>query len=78
MLVQLKFTRDAVSCELIPFFLINPLMSSVTFSYLLKASEKRRLFDVLRGHKNVTLDINGLKDFSKTFQHLAGYSDKHL
>ena len=32
-------------------------MSSATFLYPLKASEKRRFSDVFRGYKNVTLDI---------------------
>ena len=40
-------------------------MSSVTFLYPLKTSEKRRFSDVFRGFKNVTLDINGLS--CKTF-----------
>ena len=37
-------------------------MSSVTFLYLLKTSEKRRFYDVFRGYKNVTLDINEVKE----------------
>ena len=37
-------------------------MSSVTFLYLLKTSEKRRFYDVFRGYKNVTLDINELRE----------------
>ena len=37
-------------------------MSSVKFLYPLKTSEKRRFFDIFRGYKNVTLDINGLKE----------------
>ena len=39
----------------------NPLMSSVTFLYPLKTSEKLRFSDVFRGYKTVALDINGLK-----------------
>ena len=37
-------------------------MSNVKFLYPLKTSEKRRFSDVFRGYKNVTLDINGLKE----------------
>ena len=39
----------------------NPLMSSVTFIYSLKTSEKHRFSDAFWGYKNVTLDINGLR-----------------
>ena len=37
-------------------------MSSVTFLYPLKTSEKHGFSDVFWGYKNVKLDINGLKD----------------
>ena len=37
-------------------------MSSVRFLYPLKKSEKLRFSDIFRGYKNVTLDINGLKE----------------
>ena len=37
-------------------------MSNVTFLYLLKTSEKRRFYDVFGGYKNVTLDINELRE----------------
>ena len=40
----------------------SPLMSSVTFLYPLKTSEKRMFSDVFGRYKNVTLDINGLKN----------------
>ena len=46
-----------VVCSLV----LNPLMSSVTFLYPLKTSEKRRFSDVFRGYQNETLDINGLR-----------------
>ena len=37
-------------------------MSSVTFLYPLKISEKHRFSDVFRGYKNVKLDINRLME----------------
>ena len=40
-------------------FYLNPLMSSVTFLYPLKTSEKHMLSHVFRRYKYVTLDING-------------------
>ena len=37
-------------------------MSSVALLYPLKTLEKHGFSDIFRGYKNVTLDINGLKD----------------
>ena len=37
-------------------------MSSVTLLYPLKTLEKHGFSDIIRGYKNVTLAINGLKD----------------
>ena len=37
-------------------------MSSVTFLYPLKTSEKHKFFYVFWGYKNVILDINALKE----------------
>ena len=37
-------------------------MFIAVFLYSLKTSEKLRFYDVFKGYKNVTLDINGLRE----------------
>ena len=59
---MLAYTQETTDLVTFTEEILNPLMSSVTFIYTLKTSEKRRFSDVFRGYKNVTLDINGLME----------------
>ena len=59
---MLAYTQETTDLVTFTEEILNPLISSVTFIYPLKTSEKGRFSDVFRGYKNVTLDINGLME----------------